>query len=81
MRGGTLLDVEHAGWSTDAAEFEEQRRIDQAWAESAMRQNLSARAAMRQEWAEHFRRMIGVHEALAERNRRRLAQLIDGGGG
>jgi hypothetical protein len=62
-----------------AKEFEEQERIDQGWAESAMRHNLGARAAMRQEWAEHYRRMVAVHERLAEENRARLIQLIDEG--
>lgn len=56
---------------------EDDRRIAQAWAESAMRHNLGARAALRQEWAAHYRRLIHVHERLAEHNRERLAHLID----
>jgi hypothetical protein len=87
------LDIKHEGWFADAAEeslnrlierraseAEAQERVDQAWAESVMRQNLGARAAMRREWAEHFRRMIGVHEQLAEHNRTQLSRLIDEGG-
>ena len=60
---------------------EEHAKVDAAWAESAMRHNLGARAAMRQEWAEHYRRMVAVHERLAEENRARLGKLIDGAGG
>jgi hypothetical protein len=47
--------------------------------EATLRGDLRAQATLRQEWAEHFRRMIGVHERMAEDNRRRLNQLIDEG--
>jgi hypothetical protein len=62
-----------------AQEVEGLERIEASWVESARKHNLRAQAVLRQEWAAHFRRMIGVHEQLAEHNRRRLAQLMDRG--
>jgi hypothetical protein len=52
-------------------------RAEQARMEATLRHDLKAQATLRQAWAEHFRHMIGVHESLAESNRRRLEQLLD----
>jgi hypothetical protein len=62
-----------------AEQLAEQERLEQEQMEATLRGDLRAQATLRQEWAEHFRRMIGVHERMAEDNRRRLNQLIDEG--
>ncbi len=63
-----------------AEEAQERERVEEAWATSAMRHDLGARAQLREAWAEHYRRLVAVHEQLAESNRNRLAELIDNTG-
>jgi hypothetical protein len=59
---------------------EDDRMIAEAWAESARNMNLRAQAGRRREWVAHYRRVISVHEELAERNRQLLARHIDESG-
>jgi hypothetical protein len=48
------------------------------WAESVRRYNLGRAREKRAAWADHHRRMIDVHEGLAQEHRYTLSKLIDG---
>lgn len=61
-----------------AQEAEEANRAEAAWAESVRTYNFKRLAERLEEWRAYHRRMIVVHESLAERHRTDLGKLVDG---